>query len=142
MSGITIKSKTHIHRGRRSRKQIRSGAERQPPPGRVPRVAKLMALALRFDQLVRDGVVTDYAELARLGHVTRARMTQIMNLLNLAPDIQETILGLPPVENGRDPITERDLRAIVAVPDWRKQRRIWRRAARERQFSSASCFTS
>ena len=48
-----------------------------------------------------------------------------MNLLNLAPDIQEAILGLPPVEYGRDPITERDLRVIVAVPDWRKQRRLW-----------------
>ena len=58
-------------------------------------------------------------------------MTQIMNLLNLAPDIQETILGLPPVENGRDPITERDLRAIVAVPDWRKQRNSWSRLVKD-----------
>ena len=40
-----------------------------------------MALAIRFEQLVRDGVVADYAELARLGRVTRARMSQIMNLL-------------------------------------------------------------
>ena len=35
--------------------------------------------------------------------VTRARMTQIMNLLNLAPDIQEELLLLPPVTEGRDP---------------------------------------
>ena len=70
-------------------------------PGRVPRVAKLMALAIRFEQLVADGVVGDYAELSRLGHVTRARMTQIMNLLHLAPDIQEAILFLPRVESGR-----------------------------------------
>ncbi len=46
-------------------------------------------------ELIREGVVTDYAELARLGHVTRARVTQIMNLLHLAPDIQETLLFLP-----------------------------------------------
>ena len=52
-------------------------------------------------------------------------MTQITNLLNLAPDIQEAILFLPPVEHGRDPITERDLRPIVAVLDWWKQRRRW-----------------
>jgi hypothetical protein len=83
-----------------------------------------MALAIRFETLVRDGVVADYAELARLGHVTRARMSQVMNLLNLAPDIQEAILFLPPVERGKDPVTERDLRAIVAVPCWRKQRRL------------------
>jgi alkylated DNA nucleotide flippase Atl1 len=39
-----------------------------------------MALAIHFEDLIRQGVVTDYADLARLGHVTRARVTQIMNL--------------------------------------------------------------
>jgi hypothetical protein len=53
-------------------------------------------------------------------------MSQITNLLHLAPDIQEAILSLPPVEHGRDPITERELRPIVAVLDWRKQRRLWK----------------
>jgi len=52
-------------------------------------------------------------------------MTQIMNLLHLAPDLQEAILFLPRVEKGKDPVTERELRVIVAVPDWRKQRRLW-----------------
>jgi hypothetical protein len=69
--------------------------------------------------------VADQAELARLGHVTRARVTQIMNLLNLAPGIQEAILFLPRVEHGRDPISERDLRPIAAVADWRKQSSLW-----------------
>jgi len=85
-----------------------------------------MALAIRFDQLIRDGVVADQAELARLGHVSRARVTQIMNLLNLAPDIQEALLFLPPVEQGKDAVTERELRAVVATANWRKQRRMWR----------------
>ena len=85
-----------------------------------------MALAIRFEGLIRDGVVADYAELAHLGHVTRARMSQIMNLLSLAPDIQEAILFLEPVERGEDPITERDLPLIVAIADWNKQRRMWR----------------
>src|SRR6185295_3410288 len=61
----------------------------------VPRIARLMALAIRFDGLLRQGKFRDYAELARLGRVTRARMTQIMKLLDLAPDIQEQILFLP-----------------------------------------------
>ena len=125
MSGIRIESKVHFKSGRRSKKQLRTGQEPTPMPGRVPRVAKLMALAIRFEQLVADGVATDYAELSRLGHVTRARMTQIMNLLHLAPDIQEAILLLPRVDAGRDPITERELRAVVAVADWRKQRKLW-----------------
>jgi hypothetical protein len=73
--------------------------------------------------------VADYAELARLGHVTRARISQIMNLLNLAPDIQETILFLSRVESGRDLVTERELRPLAALPDWRKQRKLWTRMA-------------
>ena len=67
-------------------------------PRRVPRVAKLMALALRFDWLVRSGQVKDFAEIARLGHVTRGRLSQIMDLVNLAPDIQEQLLFLVPPE--------------------------------------------
>ena len=85
-----------------------------------------MALATRFDGLLRGGVVTDQAELARLGHVSRARMTQIMNLLHLAPDIPEELLFLPLIERGRDSLLERHLRPIAAVADWRKQRRLWR----------------
>ena len=126
MNRITIQSKVHFRRGHRSKKELHTGAEKAPTTnGAVPRVSRLMALAIRFDQLIRDGVVADQAELARLGHVTRARMTQLMNLLNLAPDIQEAILFLPPVERGRDPITERDLRPIVAILDWRKQKKHW-----------------
>ncbi len=97
---------------------------------RVPRVAKLMALAIRFDGLIRDRVVKDQAELAKLGHVTRARLTQIMAFLNLAPDIQEAILTLGTTESGRDSVTERDLRPIAAELDWGKQREIWARVER------------
>ncbi len=85
-----------------------------------------MALAIKCDGLIRDGVVRDYADLARLGYVTRARMTQIMNMLNLAPDIQEEILFLPPTTAGRDPISERALRRVTAVVRWDRQRRLWR----------------
>ena len=100
--------------------------ERSEPAGRTPRVSKLMALAVRYDQLLRDGKVADQSELARLAHVTQPRMTQIMNLNHLAPDIQEAVLHLPPVAEGRDPVTERDLRPITRVRDWRKQRAMWR----------------
>ena len=126
-SGITVQTKVHFRCGRRGRKQLQSGErETQPiPVGRVPRVSRLMALAIRFDGLIRSGAVRDQAELSRLGHVTRARMTQIMNLLLLAPDIQETILFLPRIENGRSAIHLRHLQPIAQVPDWRKQRRMW-----------------
>ena len=93
--------------------------------GRVPRIARLMALALRFEHLVRTASVRDYAELARLGQVSRARVTQIMNLLHLAPDIQEAILFLPRVHSGRDPVHLDHLQALTSILDWRMQRRRW-----------------
>jgi hypothetical protein len=98
-----------------------------PAVGRVPRIARLMALALRFDGLLRTGVLKDYAELARLGHVTRARISQVMTLLNLAPDIQEALLFLPRTERGRAPIILRDVLPIATTIDWGKQRRLWQR---------------
>jgi len=126
MNRLTVTAKFHVVRGQRSRKELRPGdAPARDVPARLPRIAKLMALAIRFEGLVREGVVADYAELARLGHVTRARMSQILSLLHLAPDIQEAVVFLPRVASGKDPITERDLRPIVATPDWGKQRRLW-----------------
>jgi hypothetical protein len=86
-----------------------------------------MALALRLDELVRTGQVPSYSALASLGHVTRARISQIMNLLHLAPDIQEALLFLPPTQRGRDVIILADLQPIAAAVDWRKQRRLWRK---------------
>lgn len=94
--------------------------------GRIPRITRLMALAIKFDGYLRDGVVTDLAELARAGHVTRARITQIMDLNLLAPDIQEAILALPRTVSGRDVIRERHLRVIAGEAEWAIQRVLWR----------------
>ncbi|MEK6799665.1 MAG: hypothetical protein AABZ12_11920 [Planctomycetota bacterium] len=126
--GLTVEFNVHFARGSAGRREIVPGTPPdlpEPPAGSVPRVARLMALAIRCEELVRTEGVADYAELARLGHITRARMTQIMNLLNLAPDIQEAILFLPRTIKGKDPIGERDLRPVCAVMDWKKQRRLW-----------------
>lgn len=71
-------------------------------------------------EVVQTGVATGYADLARLGHVTRARVTQIMNLLILAPDLQETISCWPPIMSGKDPISERRTRVVVAELEWKK----------------------
>jgi hypothetical protein len=87
---------------------------------RTPRLSRLMALAIKFQDMVDREEVRDYADIARLGYVSRARITQIMNLLNLAPDIQERIL-LP---NSPKAIPcERYLRRIVSLLYWPEQRR-------------------
>jgi hypothetical protein len=125
---LTIELPVHFQRcGHGSRKELHAGVPTPPlPPGRVPRVARLMALALRLDELVRTGQVASYSALASLGQVTRARISQILNLLHLAPDLQEALLFLPLTGRGRDPIILADLMPIAAAFDWRKQRRLWR----------------
>ena len=117
--------------GRKNGNDLRD-EDRCIEPGNIPRVSKLMALAIRYDRLVSRGEVRDYADLARLGYVTRARITQIMNLLNLAPDIQEAILFLPRTVKGRDRLREKEVRPIAAVPHWARQRKIWAKLTAER----------
>jgi hypothetical protein len=103
---------------------------RQNVRRRPPRVTCLLALAHRFEELVRTGEVKDYADLARLGRVSRARVSQLLKLLTLAPSIQELILDLPPRQPGEKTITERHLRKILREPRWDRQgilfNRIWR----------------
>jgi len=107
----------------------RRESRRRPDQGntaRVPRVSRLMALAIRFGDLMRSGEVTSYAELARLGRVTRARMTQVMAILGLAPDLQEEVLFLPRTVKGRDRVQLRHLLPIATLSDWRQQRVLWK----------------
>ena len=129
MNHLTIECDVHFTKHGRGRKELEAGGPppSPPAPGRVPRVARLLALAHRLDRLLRAGVVKDYAEAARLGHVTRARISQVMSLLCLAPDIQETILFLPRIQRGRDLVILHDVLPIASAADWSKQRRLWRR---------------
>lgn len=122
---LTVTREFHVTRRRHGRKQLRDGVAPDVPVGHVPRIARLMALALRCERLIRDGVMTDQSELARFGRITTSRMTQIMSLLNLAPDLQDQILFLPRTERGRDEVKEAEIRPIARTLDWRKQRRQW-----------------
>jgi hypothetical protein len=127
-ANLTVTRKVHFSTRNKGRREIRPGPQPVPddvPAGRVPRVSRLMALAIRFDDLIRSGAITDQADLARLGHVSRARVTQVMNLLHLAPSIQQEVLFLPRVTAGCDPITERHLRTIAAEVDWASQVELW-----------------
>jgi hypothetical protein len=124
---LTIDCEVHFDRRRRGRKALATGQEpAKPEPGRVPRIARLMALSIRFEKLIADGVVADYADLARLGHVSRARVSQIANLTLLAPDIQSEILFLPRIECGKERLSLRLLQPIALEADWGKQRKMWR----------------
>ena len=126
MNGLTITKKIHFGSGRAGRKVMKPGeAESTEPIGCVPRLSRLMALAIHMDALVQQGVVADHADLAALAHVSRARLTQIMNLLLFAPDIQEEILFFPRSRGGRDAIAEPSVRHLTAIVDWNMQRKAW-----------------
>lgn len=117
----------------------RAGRPTKPKPAmevpmRIPRIARLMALAIKFQDMVDRGEVRDYADIARLGYVTRARLTQIMNLLLLAPDIQEEIMGMAQVTS-ETTHAERHVRSAVKFVLWDRQRGAWmqtERAAHQR----------
>ena len=104
---------------------FRDGPKPKRERGHVPRVARLLALAHHFQALLKQGVFGSQTELAQVAGLTRARITQIMNLLFLSPDIQEEILFLPRVTKGRDSVTERDLREVLKTLMWSEQRKRW-----------------
>jgi DNA invertase Pin-like site-specific DNA recombinase len=112
------------HRGV-SRSRGPEAAPQRPLPERVPRIARLIALALKFEQMRRQAVVSDYRELAGLGRVSRSRVTQIINLLNLAPDIQEQILFLQAETAEQRGICEQSIRRLSSVLLWSEQRAQW-----------------
>ncbi len=123
---VTLTTKIFIQRReRRTRISTTASAASTVPEGRIPRISRMMALAHRFDGLLRDGIVRDYADLAELAMVTQPRVTQIMNLLNLAPDLQETLLFLPRYVRGRAPVTLRELQSLTAETRWERQRTSW-----------------
>ena len=92
-----------------------------------------MALAIHFNEMIRTGEALDMIELARRGHVTQPRMSQIMALNQLAPDIQEALLNLPATK-GKPEIHEKRLRPIAAMLNWEEQRGVWRQMCAEAEL--------
>jgi hypothetical protein len=121
---------TLLHKKRDGKRIVladgKASQPKRPPIGRLPRITRYMALAVYYEDLIRTGHVHDYAEIATLGHVTRARVTQIMNLRLLAPEIQEELLTLDRVINGRDSLSLRQVQSIALENDWKTQRKEWR----------------
>jgi hypothetical protein len=93
------------------------------PQGNPPRIARLLAPAHKLDAQVRSGAIAGYGELARLGHISPARLTQVMVLLHLAPSIQEFILFLSAGDARFVP--ELVLRKIAREPRWDCQRKLF-----------------
>jgi DNA invertase Pin-like site-specific DNA recombinase len=119
-----------------------SGA-READGGRVPRVSRLMALAVKFERMIREGEIPNHRAIAEAGQISRARLSQVMRLTDLAPSIQEELLFLPKTIVGADHITEKALRQIACSLDWDWQKRQFAalKAARTGSRSMGAVYT-
>ena len=100
-----------------------NGGAREADGGRVPRVSRLLALAIKFERLMREGAIRNHRDIAEAGQISRARLSQIMRLTDLAPCIQEELLFLPKTLAGPDRITEKALRQVARSVDWDWQKK-------------------
>ena len=128
---ITVKRKLNVHIVARGRKTIRphdansDNSSKPKPPARIPRIARLMALAIHYQEMLRTGEANDMIELSRRAKVSQPRMSQIMALNLLAPDIQTALLDLPPQSKGKPFLHEKRIRPITAMLEWTEQRVAW-----------------
>lgn len=120
---ITVHQKLSIKKANKGRKHLEPTPVDEPakPMTSVPRISRLMALAIKYQGMLDRGEVSGITELARLCHVTQPRMSQILSLNLLSPSIQEKLLFIPPLESGKPTIHEKKLRAVCAVTDWHVQ---------------------
>ena len=114
-------------------------AETPPPPKPEPvrrpaKVAQQLALAHHLQAAIDRGAIADRADVARKLGLTRARVTQLLDLLLLAPDLQAAVLALEAVD-GAEPMSERALRAVAHAGSWVEQRAAWTASARRHECS-------
>ena len=124
---LRVEFQVHFQTGYRGRKNLKRGASPKIPEYQsedFPRLTRLLALAYRWNRLIEEGAIIDYAEIASIMGLSRARITQIMDLLYLAPKIQEEILL--PAEGKPATIPERAVRSISMFPTWGNQCKAWK----------------
>lgn len=127
-AGFEVEMTIPVNHTRRARSMEERLGPPEPPQGpkpgpRIPRITRLMALAIKLQEMIDRGEIQDYVDIARLGYITRARASQIMNLTLLAPDIQESILCSYEQIETIALFTEHDLRKITKEVSWGRQRR-------------------
>jgi hypothetical protein len=111
---------------RKSQRRVTASEALASPPVRRPaHVARMLALAHHLQRAIDRGLVPDRATVAKRLGLTRARVTQLLDLLLLAPDLQEQVLHLEAVD-GVEPVSERVLRAVARAGTWAEQRAAWK----------------
>ena len=116
-----------LHRVQRGRGKGFASAPPPAPVGRPARVAVMLALAHQIQRAIDRGELADQAEAARNLGLTRARLTQLLDLTLLGPDVQERVLAHESVD-GTEPLSERVLRPVARAPSWAEQRTLFESA--------------
>lgn len=120
---MSLKLNVHFVPGNRSHRVLRTGKQpKHSKSKRLPRVTRLMALAFKYEHLMKSGLVNNHADLANLAGVDRSHISSILRFRLLAPDIQEWLLNLPEADHSTDPVGFMQLRDIAAISSWEKQR--------------------
>ena len=126
MNHLKVKFETATSKHGQRRIQSPKPSRSESPP-QAPHIARLMALAIRLEHLIETGQIANHAEIARTAGLTRARVTQILNLANLAPDIQQAVLELADHPSESTRLKEADLRRYSQIHCWGKQRRLFQK---------------
>lgn len=69
--------------------------KKKEDPGMVPTVSRMMALAIFYEKLIKDGKIKSVSDIGRLENIAQQRVSQVMSLLLLSPKLQEKLLTLP-----------------------------------------------
>ena len=110
LKALSVEYKVDFGNGKKNiRTEKKPSANPPNPAHKLPHITRLLALAHHLQDLLDQGIVRDYADIARLSGITRARVSQIMNLTLLAPEIQEEIL----TGKQKDDLKEQALRTTL-----------------------------
>ena len=131
---VKVRLQPTVRQINRAPKIMAPAAESGVKRGRFPRITQVLAMALQFQEMIGKGEIRRHADLARLAGVSRERISQMMVLTWLAPDIQEAVLRLPQMPGGRFPVSEGALRKVARLPLWADQRARWQTAHADTQL--------
>lgn len=130
-TALSMEYKVDFNNGDGKRKPKKEPAASKATTPQIPRITKLLALAHHLQELLDQGVVKDYADIARLSGLSRARVTQIMNLTLLAPEIQEEVLS--PYTTTSSLLKKQNLRMLLKTAVWKEQIKLWQNFKAYRQ---------
>ncbi len=119
---MSLKIDVHFLSGTSSHRILRKGKKpRHMKSSRLPRLTRLMALAIKYEAILDRGDVNGHQELADMAGVDRSYLSRILRLRLLSPYIQEWLTNLPENERGGNPLPWCELRKIASISSWETQ---------------------